>query len=582
MTFTAISSKGVGDNIARSEVEDLLDNLYWFYRPSTVRVRKVDGTHQVTTTLAAINYLPSGGDWHPEWRYEGGDGSTNDTTYTAGTGGLSLKLGDVAEGIWITGAMTSVRNTNDSSSSTHTRRLLLRRSDGTTPTEIAESVISDDNGARRTGFHLFGLAKFTSSFNEVELMGRVQPSGTDDVIDDRRWALRLGDDTNSAGSVGSNDARHSSDTASELDLVWNRIRANQEKLERRPSGQLNKTGSNQALSAGTEALVTMGAVDWNTDGGMATLTFPNLLIAQRPGWYLVTSQVTFDSYDGGSSHATVSIKKNASSVVASANEAESSHLNTVVRCADIVHLDASDYVSTYALTGAASNVQASRGTQMTLTLLSSTQNVSPDRQIFARCPKPNTWPDVANMSSDHLPVGTLRIISDILDRLWHRPVIKCSLGDNVDISADGTWTDIDLDDADIDYTDLVDTHGIEVFGGGGLRLPWAGVWLVGGRARFQARDVDGVLRGNDGYRGLRLALGDNASAGAIVSPAMNAVGHGWTREFVELVVVNRNAGQDIKLQGLVKSPTADFQAAVVNAANLWAVELGEDVTRDPR
>jgi len=582
MPFTAINTKAVGGTIARSEVLDLLKNLHLFYRPATVRVYKADGTHQVTTTLAAIDWLPAGGDWHSEWRYEGGDGSEADATYNLGTGGLWLNLGDVDPGIWIVGAQTSLRNTDDTSTSSHTRRLLLRRSDGSTPTEIAEDVSTGDVGARRSSFQLFGLANFTSTFDRVELMGRVQPSGTDDVIEDRRWGIRLG-----SATALSNDydpgARQESDTNSDLDIAWNRIRLNQYRIERRPTGQRYKTGADQAIVANTETLVTMGAEDWDTDTGMAVPSvFPNLVIAQQPGWYLATAQVTFEGFDAASSYASVSIKKNASSVVASANAAEVDHFDTVVRAADIVQLDATDYVSVYATTGANTDIQASRGTHITLTLLSSNHNVSSDRQLFAECPPPSQWPDVANMSSDDLPVGTLRVISDIQDRLWHRPVIKCSIADSVEVSTDGTWTDVDLDDADIDFTDLEDTHGLTIFGGGGIRIPWDGLWLVGARLQFRARDADGKLRGDDGFRGARIALGDNMSAGAIITPAMNASGHGWVREWCEPVIINRRGGQDLKLQAFCKSTTDAFAAAVVTAANLWAVEIGQGYTRVPR
>jgi hypothetical protein len=239
-------------------------------------------------------------------------------------------------------------------------------------------------------------------------------------------------------------------------------------------------------------------------------------------------------------------------------------------------------------------------------------------------PDPATWPKIADMSSERCPAGTLRILSDLTDRQWHVPAFKAQLSDDAEIKMGSGWTNVDVDSIVFDYTDLEGTHGRWLLSGGALVLPWGGIWLVGARLSYSSQSVDGAGIGNQGVRGMRLVLGERQSVGAFIGAAMNAAGHGWTRTLMETVVVNRDEGQEIRLQGLAApsiggvaelqvgaaagtladsggsdnaadiveladavvtlstlADASDFEIPI-NAAHLWAVELGEGIVRDPR
>jgi hypothetical protein len=576
MAYTALETQVHGStNLTRAEVVDLFDNLRWFYTPPAYRLYDANAGETITTTLAVLNWANG----HYEWR-EGGGGDPNNGTYNTGTSGDYVNVGDVAAGVWLNGVMISIEQAPDA---TYTfRRVQLRRGTGVAWTELADDTVRADETNRRTSIHIHGVGTFSASTDRVEARGR-SAGGSLDVLTDRRWGVRFGSESALGDPYAV--ARHQSDQNDELRDTYNAIAANQLRIERRPSGQRYKSDGNQSISANTQTLVTLGSTDWDTDTGMAPVgSFPNLVIAQSTGLFFVSGQVTYDGFNSGTSFASVSILRDATTALTSANapdQASGVSADATVAVSDLVPLNAGQYVSMYTTTGAASTVQSSRGTQLHATLLSSSSGVSPDRQKFGRMPHPDTWPDLANMSSSQLPVGTLRVASDLTDRMWHRPAFKCSLADDVEVDANAGWVDIDCDNIVFDYTDLEAEFGYRVFGSGGITLPWAGLWLVGARLELSPTSAEGTNRGANGTRGMRIAVGDRA-VGAVLGRAMNASTHGWARTIAETVVINRDEGQDIKLQGLVTSTTDAFGAAVATSAHLWAVELGEGITRVPR
>jgi hypothetical protein len=329
----------------------------------------------------------------------------------------------------------------------------------------------------------------------------------------------------------------------------------------------------------------MTASDWASDSDMVATA--DRIDVQQSGVYFVSGQATMPGFNTGTGFATLALQHIAGADVvsmASANSPDmlpaSSESTTVTAC-DLVEVAAGRYIRQTILTSADESVEASRGTHLHAHLMSSNSGVSPGRQVFAQMPEPDTWPDVASMSSDHSPAGTMRVLSDLTDRQWHRPAFKASLGDDVEVDEGSGWVDIDCDIPVFDYTFLEAAHGITVFSNGGLVLPWAGTWLVGARLAFRARSSGGRQIGNEGTRGMRLALGEKRAAGAIVGRAMNAAAHGWTRTLAETVVTNAD-GTEVKLQAQAAQSADSFPAAVVTSAQLWAVELGEGITRDPR
>jgi hypothetical protein len=577
MPFQTPASKSNGSTITRAELIDLLENLEWFRTPPAYRVYS-RGNETVTTTLSAMDFSPSSL-WHPEWR-EGGGGDPNDNTYDSGTGGLWVNVGDVEPGVWINGVMFAIQQPSSAYASYVTRRVQLRRGDGSTWTELADWNVRGDVELRRTSCHIHGVGTFNNSTDRVEVRARTA-FGSLNVVGDRRWGVRFGSSAAWADSYAA--ARQVSDTNNELTGAWNRLRNNQLRIERRPSGQKYKTGSNQAISAGTVTLVTMGAEDWDTDTGMSTSASPNRLVAQQGGIYFMWSQATFVDLDSSAALAAIAIERDGTANIVTANapgQLATSEDATVTVC-DLTALSTGQYIQTNVQTSIGSTVEASRGTQMHMTMLSSNSGVSPGRQVFDRMPDPSTWPDVTDMSSSHCPAGTLRVLSDLTDRQWHRPAFKASLGDDVELD-DGKWTDVDCDQIVFDYTDLEEEWGYSIFTGGGLHLPWPGLWLVGARLQIGATTAEGVNRGNVGNRGMRIALGEGRAVGAIIGPAMGASSHSWVRTIAETVVVNSVDGLDVKLQGLASSGTDEFGAALAIDAHLWAVELGEGITRVPR
>ena len=575
MAYTLQSTKSNGDNISRAEAVTLRTNLEWFRTPPAYRLYDSDGGETLTPTIDTLVWATG----HYEWR-EGGGGDPDNGTYNTGTAGAYVNVGDVAAGVWINGAMVSVAKTATGVAADSARRIVLRRGDGSTWTEMADTVAENVNEAYRSALHVSGLGNFSTSTDRVEVRG--QQSGgvgtTLEVLQDRRWGVRVGSSSTLQDNFAA--ARPVSDTNDELTRSWNQLRLNHARIERRPSAQKSKTGSDQAITASTETLVTLGATDWGSDTDMVPIAvFPNLMIAQQTGVYLVHGQITFDGYNDGTGFAIARIKKNASAVIATTNAAGVNSYETTVAVSDVVELVAGDYISLYAEASANRDVQAGRSTYLTMTLVSSDNGVSPGRQVFDRMPAPATWPNISAMSSDHLPAGTLRVLSDLTDRQWHRPAMKARLTDPIDVAVNGGWTDVDVDEVILDYTDLESTHGYRLTSGGALMLPWAGIWLVGAIMGYASKSTEGANKGGAGTRGMRLALGKNRAAGATLGRAMNASTHGWTQSMFETVVVNADAGQEVRLQARIDNAN-DFGSIPVQSATLWAVELGEGITRD--
>jgi len=577
MPFVLPAFKSNGDNISRAEIVTLLNNLAWFRTPPAYRLYST-GDFTLPTTLTTIDFSPSGL-WHPEW-LEGGGGAPNTATYHSGTGGEWVNVGDVADGLWLNGLMITTRVTSNSATQ---RRFQLRRGTGSVWTILADILIRSDGASRRTAVHIHGVGTFNATTDRVEARGRSQGTAVD-VIADRRWGVRFGD-TAGAGTIAYAAARQVSDTNNELRNAFNRIADNQSRIENRHSAQRYKDGSNQSIPINTVTNVTMSPSDWVSHPSMVTTA--NRIDIVHSGLYFVSAQVKLDGFaNPGASLGVIAIQRDGTTDVTTAN-APGKHPEATddmtVTVSDLVPLNSGQYIRTnVSVNDTGVTAEASRATQMHATLMSSNVGVSPNRQKFARMPPPAEWPNVAGMSSNHLPVGTLRVISDLTDRQWHRPAFKCSLAEDVEVGDGAGWRDVACDNVVFDYTNLEEEFGYRIFSRGGITLPWAGLWLVGARLTFSARTAEGNNYGASGNRGMRIAYGDGRSVGAIVGRAMNASSHGWTRTIAETVAVNRDEGQEMKLQGLVDGASDDFGAAVVTSAHLWAVELGEGITRVPR
>ena len=559
-----------------AEVVDLLDNLIWFRTPSSYRLYDTDGGETINSTISNLNWATG----HYEWR-EGGGGDPDNGTYNSGTGGDYVNIGDVEAGVWINGVMIRINNPGGDYLSFPFRRVQVRRGTGAVWTETTDLAERGDFTNKRTGFHLHGLGVFDATTDRVEVRGQTT-FGTLDVVRDRRWGLRFG----SATVYNSLYAAARPTSATQQQDWYNNVRRNQLRIESRLSAQRYKTGSNQSLTAATEALVTMGETDWSTHASMAPgASFPNLVISQQSGLYFVQAQCTHLNYDSGGSFVALAIKRNATSDIVKSFMPEclttSTAVDTTSHVCDLVSLPADDYISAYATSGTASTVHASRGTHITATMMSSDDGVSSGRQRFAQLPPTAEWPDVAAMSSERLPLGTMRTISDLTDRCWHRPAFKAEMSDDTDIDSGGGWTDIDLDTPLFDYTSLEATHGVRVFQGGGLVLPWPGLWMVGGRLQISQRSSEGPNVGSQGHRGVRIVTGKNVAAGEVISAAMNASTHSWTRTLAETVVFNAD-DLEVRLQGLVGGLTDDGASVPAVAGHIWAVEVGDGITRVPR
>jgi hypothetical protein len=579
MPFVVLPLKSNGNNISRAEIVSLLDNLKWFRTPPAYRLYDADDGFSLPTTLTTLNWATG----HYEWR-EGGGGDPNNGTYNSGTGGDYVNVGDVADGLWLNGLMITTRVTSNSATQ---RRFQLRRGTGSVWTILADILIRSDGASRRTAVHIHGVGTFNATTDRVEARGRSQGTAVD-VIADRRWGVRLGQ-ANSTPTIAYAAARQVSDTNNELRNTFNRIADNQLRMELRHSAQRYKDGSNQSIPINTATTVTMSPSDWSSHPSMVTTV--NRIDIVHSGLYFVSAQVKLDGFaNPGASFGTITIQSITGSdiVTATSANAPGKHPEATddmtVTVSDLVQVNAGRYLRMQtAVNDTGVTAEASRSTQMHATLMSSNVGVSPNRQKFARMPPPAEWPNVAGMSSNHLPVGTLRVISDLTDRQWHRPAFKCSLVEDVEVGDGAGWRDVACDNVVFDYTNLEEEFGYRVFSRGGITLPWAGLWLVGARLSFSARTAEGNNYGAEGNRGMRIAYGDGRSVGAIVGRAMNASGHGWTRTIAETVVINRDEGLGMKLQGIVTGGGAnDFGAAVVTSASLWAVELGEGITRVPR
>ena len=579
MSFVVPAFKSNGNNISRAEIVTLLNNLAWFRTPPAYRLYDSDGGETVTTTLATLNWATG----HYEWR-EGGGGDPNNGTYNTGTGGDYVNVGDVEPGVWLNGLMITTRVAGAALTQ---RRFQLRRGTGSVWTVLADILVRADQATRRTAVHIHGVGTFSATTDRVEALGRSQGSSVD-VIADRRWGVRFGESANQS-TVTYAAARQVSDTNNELRNTFNRIGDNQTRIERRLSAQRYKDGTDQAIAINTDTVVTMGQSDWASHPSM--IVNANRIEIVHSGLYFVSAQVKLDGFaNPAASFGTVTIESiTGSDVVAvtSAN-APGKHPDATddmtVTVSDLVPISSPRYIRTIArVNDTGVTAEAGRSTQMHATLMSSSVGVSPGRQRFARMPPPAEWPNVAAMSSNDAPVGALRVISDLTDRQWHRPAFKCNLVEDVEVGDGAGWTDVACDNVAFDFTNLEEEFGYRVFSNGGITLPWAGLWLVGARLAFSPRTAEGNSYGASGNRGMRIAYGDGRAVGAIVGRAMNAASHGWTRTIAETVVVNRDEGLEMKLQGMATGGgIEDFGSAVVTSAQLWAVELGEGITRVPR
>jgi hypothetical protein len=577
VSFVTLDGKAnTTDTISAAEVQDLLDNITWLRTPASFRLYDTDGGETVTTSLAVMNWANA----HYEWR-EGG-GGVPDVGYNTGTGGDYIAVDVTDNGIWVTGAMIGMRryiNASDGavSSGNFWRRVLVQIGSGTTAaTHISGETHQDViTVARRAGFHVTGWVSCTGTQDDVICQAQ-SGHGPIDVPSgfqpDRRWGLRISDNST---TVSTDYAAARPTSSTQVVDWWQNMRANQFRLNWKPTAAMYPTGSNQAISAATTTLVIMGGTEWEIDPDIYSTS---TMVAQQAGWYLVSGQVRLSEFDDAAadSFATVSIHKNAvnTGFAASYPEAIGGTVQTFP-VHGMLYLDAGDYVSLYITTGIASTVVANRSTWMAMTLVSSDDGVSSGRQLFGPIPELPTFDDY---SATYLPLGVMKVISDITDRLWHQPLVWQRLSSPTVVGEN--WTDVECGVLDTDYMDLRGL-GYEPVSGGGFSVPWAGTWLAVARMQFSAESEAGANIGGQGWRGMRLALDGKEAVGSIVCDAMQSDSHTWARCIVEPFVINE--GQEGAVIGVQAAAggTTDDEAAVVDQCELWVVQVGDGVTRDP-
>lgn len=590
MPFTALASKANGSsNISRAEVQALFDNIAWLRCPPTYRVRAIVGNGEtINSTLATLDLNTGFGDGGVfEWR-QGGGGDQPNNTFTILTGGGYVNVGDVQAGVWVNGAMVAYETDPDalaSATSEYWRRAVLERGDGTTFTQMADVTVQAGIGLatpRRCSLHLVGAGTFSSSTDHVRLRGA--GGMTVDVLEqpqpDRRWGLWIAENAAPVGAYA--NARPTSTT--QQVVWWNQMRANQYRLQRRPTAHRWKSGSNQAVAAATTAVVTMASSDWATDGALLTT---NSFTATEAGWHDVAGQVTGVNMRSGASFITVTFRVNGatSAVTANASEIGASTGTTSAQVCGMLKLNAGDVVDMVAQSGIAWSIEASRGTQMWTALASSSAGCAPTtganrRQVFHQMPPPEQIPNFAAYSSDHLPLGVMKIASDLTDRLRHRPVVWLRQTDDQEVEQ-GKWTDVDCSVIGDDYTGLI-AAGFPVSSNGGFKPPWPSKWVVYGKVQFSTLPSEGgATIGGQGHRGMRFRLNGNHSAGQILTAAMNSNGHSWTKTICEEFVIN-DTESEIKLQAFISGLNNAEKSGVVTNCEIWAREAGDGTTWYPK
>ncbi len=560
----------------------MMDNAaVWFRTRPAIRIYREDSTNQsvgnsVDRNLKFNDNATAGGQYHEEWIEPSGDAATylpNSGAYGTDVNEGLVFVGDVEPGIWLVGASGAFEPNGSG-----TRRIRLRR-DGTSDVLHSEEAVDPITG-RRCSFHACTLIDFTGTEDhfKCEVYQNTSPSVSLDIAvkfqPPRFWGLWLADNATWATDY----ANHWPASSDGLVDWWVGMRSNQLRIQRRPTASMYRSSS-QAISSGVQTQIVFNAEEHDTDGNQNDTTLGHITVAET-GWYLVDWGVKCVATSGISNTFSAYLYRNGSTRVATILNAVPDSLTCALNGQTMVALTAGDELSVETILAASYSVGGDRATYLRAHLLSSNSNVAPNRETFGPMPAAADLPTIADLSSDTIPLGLMRLISDLNDRMWHRPVIVLranEVGSIATLSNDDGWTDLPATEVLTDYTDL-QGQGYNLVSGGGFRAPWDGTWLACGYVSYTAQDEDGNNVGNTGYRGCRLVQNGGAGTGSIISKSAKTSTAGWLQRWAEPFVLKE--GDTISVQGLVGNMSGD-PGLTVNDVQLFVAEIGDGITRDP-
>ena len=457
---------------------------------------------------------------------------------------------------------------------TNTRRVRIRRG-GTADITHSELTLDAPSG-RRTAFHVAAQVDLNSTEDHFKCEIYQDSGGTLDIPvrfqPPRFWALWLAENT-----AQTNDYADTGITSGiEVHDIWQNIRANQYRVQRRPSASMYRSGT-QSISASSQTKIVFNAEEHDTDSNQNDTSLGHITVAED-GWYLVTWGVATSSLSGSTASLNAYLYRDSSNVgtaTQSISDTDTSSLHGVT----MTFCTAGQELSVEVQSTTGFTVAGNRGTFIRSHLLSSDSGVSANRQLFGPIPPAAEIPTIADMSSDRIPLATLRLASDLTDRMWHRPVIRLRTpepGNAGNLSNDDGWTGIACNEVLTDYTDL-EGMGYNLTGDGGFRAPFAGTWLVVGYIVYGGTDEDGNNVGSTGYRGCRLVRNGGAGIGSIIRKSAKSASAGWVQWWVEPFVLNE--GDTVSIQGLTGNMSGD-PGVLVTDVQMFIAEIGDGITRD--
>lgn len=559
-------------------MQSLLDNFAWWRTRPTIRVYRSDTTSQTvantTNDILEFNDTSTvGAQWHEEWIEPAASASTylaNAGLYPSGDSNQGrIYAGDVEPGVWLVGASGAFKPDG-----TGTRRVRLRR-DGTADVVHSAEAVDPITG-RRCAFHAATLMELDATEDNFRCEVYQDSGGNLDVPvsfqPPRVWGLWLAsDDTWSTNYASARPG--SSDAVADW---WQDVRSNQLRTERRPSASMYRSTA-QAISASTQTKVLFNVEDFDNDTNQVGTASSHISVAEA-GWYLVDWGVNTVSTSGLSSTMNAYLMVNGSQV-ARITQAVTDTLTTALTGQVFLELAENDLVTVEVVLSSAFSVGGDRGTYLRTHMLSSASGVSTGRERFGPIPAAAEIPAIADLSSPKIALSTMRLISDLTDRMWHRPVVRLranEVGSVATLSNDDGWVDLPVTDLLEDYTDLTGM-GYSVTGGGGFRAPFAGTWLLCAYVEMSGQDEDGDNVGATGYRGCRMVQNSGGGTGSIISKSAKSSGTGWLQRWVEPFVLEE--GDTVSVQGITGNMAND-PGVLVTDVQLWAAEIGDGITRD--
>lgn len=578
MSFTTLLTKTTANAISVAEMQALFDNVEWWRTRPAIRIYRSDTNNSAvaTSTDATLEFNStslSGSQWHEEWMSPDTAAATylqNAGFYPSGDSNPgSIYAGDVEAGIWLCGASGAFEPNG-----TGTRRIRLRR-DGTVDVLHQEESFNAPTN-RRVSFHQCTLIDLNSSEDQFKCQVWQDSGGSLDIAVNfqppRFWGLWLAQNASYSATYAA--ARPDSNTGPAT--FWTNIRSNQYRIQRRPSASMYRSSS-QSISAGVQTKVVFNAEEHDTDGGQNDTTLGHITVAES-GWHLIDWGVKCVSLSGGTNTLGATVYRDSTAIDSQAKPIPDTA--TLATSGQIMSLlTAGQEISVEVSLAVACTVGGDRGTYLRIHNLSSNSGVSPGRQEFGPIPPASEIPTIADLSSPYIGLNTMRLASDLTDRMWHRPVIRLQaseVGSVAVLSNDDGWVDIPVDNLLTDYTDL-EGKGYTVTGGGGFRAPFAGTWLCNARLLFSGQDEDGSNVGDIGYRGARMVRNGGAGTGAVITKSAKIAGTGWLQQWCEPFVLNE--GDTVSIQALTGSMAGDPGVTVADA-QLFVAEIGDGITRD--